>query len=548
MTIALTASVIVPTVITDTWALTRATTGTYIDASGMIQTAAIDAPRIDYSTGKAQLLVEPAATNLLSYSEQFENAAWSQGLATIAANAANAPNGTVTAEKLVEDSTASNTHSIYRVRPLLALTTYTMSVYAKAGERSQLMAFVQSTGFVDGGPRYCVFDLSSGLSLAPTGAGASAAIDEIGGGWFRCSLTFNGTASASPYIQWALCSGGANVYTGNGTSGLYIWGAQLETSPVHTSYIPTTTTATTRAADVITGSGLIYCTTAEPASGETAWDAATSYTVGQVVVRSTTHKRYENLIAGVNATLPENATTGVTPRWLDLGATNRWSQFDKKIGTATTSTGNLTTVLTPGSVEGLALLDLIGRSADISIKAAPGGAVVYTRTVDLDGSIVGGVYDWMFGDYIQKRNVILTDLPGQYPSMEVTVTVNSTTGSAIGVFAIGRVMTIGVTEYGAGAGIINFGKVADDGFGNRTWIEGQWANRVTLPLVANASDFNRIHRQLAGVRSTPCIYIGSELDSMEPLVCYGVYRDLYITVPNSPTIALNLEIDGMNNQ
>ena len=165
-----------------------------------------------------------------------------------------------------------------------------------------------------------------------------------------------------------------------------------------------------------------------------------------------------------------------------------------------------------------------------------------------DGSIVGGVYDWMFGDYIQKRNVILTDLPGQYPNMEVTVTVNSTTGSAIGVFAIGRVMTIGVTEYGAGAGIINFGKVADDGFGNRTWIEGQWANRVTLPLIANTSDLNRIHRQLAGVRSTPCIYIGSELDSMEPLVCYGVYRDLYITVPNFPTIALNLEIDGMNNQ
>ena len=299
---------------------------------------------------------------------------------------------------------------------------------------------------------------------------------------------------------------------------------------------------------VITDATLTSCTTAEPASGETAWSAATSYTVGQVVVRSTTHKRYENLIAGVNATLPELATTGVTPRWLDLGATNRWSQFDKKIGTATSSTGNLTTVLTPGSVEGLALLDLIGRSADISIKAAPGGAVVYTRTVDLDGSMVGGVYDWMFGDYIQKRNVILTDLPGQYPNMEVTVTVNSTTGSAIGVFAIGRVMTIGVTEYGAGAGIINVGKVADDGFGNRTWIEGQWANRVTLPLVANASDFNRIHRQLAGVRSTPCIYIGSELDSMEPLVCYGVYRDLYITVPNFPTIALNLEIDGMNNQ
>lgn len=299
---------------------------------------------------------------------------------------------------------------------------------------------------------------------------------------------------------------------------------------------------------VITDAMLVSCTTAEPAPGEVLWNATTSYTVGQVAVRTTTHHRYECLIAGVDATLPEVAALATTSkRWLDLGATNRWAQFDKKIGTATTSTGDLTTVITPGSVEGLALLDLVGRTASVSVKTAPGGAVVYSKTVDLDGSIITSVYDWMFGDFVQKRNVLMTDLPGQYPNAEITVTISSTTGSAVGVLAVGRVMTIGSTQYGAGAGIINFGKVADDGFGNRTWIEGEWANRVTLPLIANTSDFNRIHRQLAAVRSTPCIYIGSSLDSFEPLVCYGVFRDLYITVPNFPTIDLNLEIDGMNN-
>ena len=298
---------------------------------------------------------------------------------------------------------------------------------------------------------------------------------------------------------------------------------------------------------VITDAMLVSCTTAEPAAGEVLWDAATSYTVGDVAIRTTTHRQYECLIAGVNATLPESSTTGVTPRWLDIGPSNRWAQFDKKIGTATTSTGNLTTVIKPGSAEGLALLDLVGRSVDVIVKTDTGGVVVLTRTIDLDGSIIGSVYDWMFTDFVQKRNAILTDLPGQYPSMEITVTVNSTTGAEVGVLAVGWSSTIGATEYGAGAGIINYGKVSDDGFGNRTWIEGDWANRVILPLIANTSDFNRLHRQLAAVRSTPCIYIGSSLDSMEPLVCYGVFRDLYITVPNNPTIALNLEIDGMNN-
>lgn len=297
----------------------------------------------------------------------------------------------------------------------------------------------------------------------------------------------------------------------------------------------------------VTDAMLVSCTVGELAPGESAWNAATSYTVGQVVARSTTHHRYENLIAGVDAALPEVAALAMPKRWLDLGATNRWAQFDKKIGTATTAPGNLTTVIKPGSAEGLALLDLIGIEVVVSGTGATGGPVVYSRTIDLDGSIVESVYDWMFGERIQKRNVLLTDLPGQYPGMELTVTITSTSDSAVGVMAVGRVMTIGSTEYGAGAGIINFGEVADDGFGGRTWIEGEWANRVTLPLVANTADFNRIYRQLAAVRSTPCVYIGSSLDSMEPLVVYGVYRDLYITITNNPTIALNLEIDGMNN-
>ncbi len=269
--------------------------------------------------------------------------------------------------------------------------------------------------------------------------------------------------------------------------------------------------------------------------------------MGQVVARTTTHHLYENLIAGVSATLPELATTGATPRWLDLGATNRWSQFDQKIGTVTTSTTNLTTVLMPGSSEGLALMDLTGVTAHVSAINVSGGSGIYSNTIDLDNTVVESVYDWMFSDRVQKRNVILTDLPGQYPNMVVTVTIISTSGSSVGVMAIGRVFALGVTEYGAGAGIINFGKVTDDGFGNRTWLEGDWANRVTLPLIGNTADFNRIHRQLASVRSTPCIYIGSSLDSMEPLVAYGVFRDLYITVPNYPTIAMNLEIDGMSN-
>lgn len=310
-------------------------------------------------------------------------------------------------------------------------------------------------------------------------------------------------------------------------------------------------TAKTLVPTAITSAMLVSCTVAEPASGETEWNAATSYTVGDVAVRTTVHKRYKRLIAGTTATPPESDTSD-PPVWLDIGATNRWSQFDRKVGTVTSvPSGDLVTVLQPGSVEGIALLELTGTSVRVVMTdrpAGPGAVVVYdSGEISLDATPISSVYDWMYAPMQQRLSVVLTDLPGQFPSCEVTVTVRSTSGAACGVLAVGRVIEIGATEYDAGAGIINFGKVNDDGFGNREWVEGDWANRVTLPLLLNRADFARVHRQLARLRSTPCIYIGSSMRDLEPLVCYGVFRDLYITVPYYPLARLALEVDGLNN-
>lgn len=551
MTIELTASVIVPTTILDTGAFTRSTTATYFDVDGVMQTAAIDVPRIGYDPvthAHTGLILEGAGTNLLSGSQTVGGTYWDSATSGLTAtvNSDVAPDGSTTAS-LLNDTSTSIVQFADSTQAIAADTqTRTFSCYLKAGTAAKSAICIFALGGSPSLPGgiFAVIEWATG-TLTTGGTGTFyASMNSVGNGWYRLALSYVNTNNTSIYCR--VSPAGLFSETVN-TGTCYAWGAQLEVGSVATSYIPTTSAAVTRAADVVTGSGLIYCTTPEPATAETLWNAATSYTVGQVVARTTTHHLYENLIAGVNATLPELATTGATPRWLDLGATNRWSQFDQKIGTATTSTTSLTTIVKPGLGEGLALLDLIGVTAKISATDAGSGVVIFERTVDLDSTTIESVFDWMFSDRVQKRNVVITDIPAQYPNMVVAVTIESTTGSAIGVFAVGRAIFIGATEYGAGAGIINFGKVTDDGFGNRTWIEGDWANRVTLPMVGNTSDFNRIHRQLATVRSTPCIYIGSALDSMEPLVCYGVFRDLYITVPNYPTIAMNLEIDGMSN-
>lgn len=292
----------------------------------------------------------------------------------------------------------------------------------------------------------------------------------------------------------------------------------------------------------VADSNLTSCTVAEPASGETEWNAATAYTLGQEAIRATLHKVYRRKVAGTTATAPEADGTN----WLEIGATNRWKQFDQKIGSRTTSTGDITTVLTLGSLEGLALLDLRGEAVTATLKQTPGGAVAWTRTQPLDDTPVLSVYDWMYGEYRQLYSAIWTDLPGQFNSGELTVTVHANaSGAAIGALVAGRVHTIGLTEYGAGSGRLNWGKVIDDGFGNREWSEGGYANRVTLPLVMETADMTRVKRLLTTVRSTPSVYIASGLARYDTLNCYGVYRDLYITVPHHGTVTCNLEIDGL---
>jgi hypothetical protein len=170
--------------------------------------------------------------NLLTWTEQFDNAAWTKTRSSISANAAVAPDGTTTADKLVEDTTASNTHQIAgAIITLASASTNTVSIYVKAAERTWCR--VANAGVVSGG---AFVNLSTGqFGTIEAGVTASSILD-VGNGWYRVSVTgvLAGTAS-----QWAVQSSTGNgntSYTGDGTSGILLWGAQLELGSVATDY------------------------------------------------------------------------------------------------------------------------------------------------------------------------------------------------------------------------------------------------------------------------------------------------------------------------
>jgi hypothetical protein len=272
---------------------TRSTTATFTGSDGLIQTAAIDAPRFDYNPttlAPLGLLIEEQRVNLLTYSEQFDNAAWTKTRSSITANTVVAPDGALTGDTFADD-TASGTHLIRTATITSAPTTsaVTATIYAKQNDQSNLF-ILYVTGDSDSsayGRVASTFNLSTGVvagSNAVNGATfTSSSITAVGNGWYRCSVTGTVGSTASPtgvrFVAGFATAANASVastYAGTGQS-IYIWGAQLEAGAFPTSYIPTVASQVTRAADVAVMTGTNFSSWYNASEGSLFCEASRGY-------------------------------------------------------------------------------------------------------------------------------------------------------------------------------------------------------------------------------------------------------------------------------
>lgn len=291
----------------------------------------------------------------------------------------------------------------------------------------------------------------------------------------------------------------------------------------------------------ITAAMLLSSTAAEPGPGETLYNPATSYALGAVVI-GTDHIVYESLVAANSGNPLSNAT-----KWLNTKKpSNRWAVYDRRIGTATTVASPFTQVLQPGAVSGVGLLELVGREVAFSMKNAPGGAVVYSKTVSLDGTIITSIYEWFFADYEQLTDLVLTDLPGHYPSCELTIALTGTSNVSCGLTQVGQIIEVGGTQRGASVGLIDYTKKIIDSWGYLDIQEGTWSKRCSLKIYTAKADFNKIYRRLAALRATPCICIGADTPGYEPFIQYGLIKDFTIVVEYELHHMCNLEFEGLS--
>lgn len=196
------------------------------------------------------LLLEGARTNSAQRSEDLSHAYWTKSQATISPNAALAPDGAMTADKVEEDNT-NNSHSVSTstFASLTAALSSTLSFFAKAAERGFVaIATADKAATV----RLSWVNLADG-SVTTQDAQHTLNIVEYGNGWWRIGVTFpNGTGGSTPSFVVATSNAdGVSSYTGTTGYGIYLWGLQFEAdSASPSSYIPTPASASvTRSAD-----------------------------------------------------------------------------------------------------------------------------------------------------------------------------------------------------------------------------------------------------------------------------------------------------------
>jgi hypothetical protein len=261
----------------------RASTATYFTSSGVLTSAAINGPRFNHvyngsSWVSKGLLIEEQRTNVYLHSQSFNNAAYTKEDCTVSADAGVAPDGTTTSDKIIPN-TNNTDHAIYNT---VANGSYTISVFAKAAGYNYLFIGKNNSFASDG----AFFDLVNGTVSQNTSGGTTSIIN-CGNGWFRCIHT---PTTATQYPLFCTSANGTSfTHAGDGTSGILLWGSQAEVGSFATSYIPTTTAAVTRSADVcqITGGDFSGFWNASEGSIAIEYDMATT-ALGSAIQRPLT--------------------------------------------------------------------------------------------------------------------------------------------------------------------------------------------------------------------------------------------------------------------
>lgn len=291
---------------------------------------------------------------------------------------------------------------------------------------------------------------------------------------------------------------------------------------------------------------LTSTTVSEPSTGEVVWNSTTNYATDDIVIRTSTHRKYQRITpGGIDATAPESAPT----KWQDIGPTNAWAMFDQNRNVATVSpAGTMTVVIEPNKrIDSLGLIGVNADTVTVTMEA-PVGTVVFGPTeysMNTRNTTTWSTY--FFGTFLYKETLLITSFP-MYANSTVTIEfANDTDDIQCSGVILGSSVYLGAVQYDAVSDALNFSKIERDEFGNSELIPRRTVPKTQQSLWVDKSLVNSVRQVRKDLNAIPALWSGLDDQFTDPyfesILIFGIYKQFEINIaqPSVATISLELE-------
>lgn len=239
------------------------------------------------------------------------------------------------------------------------------------------------------------------------------------------------------------------------------------------------------------------------------YSPGTTYSAGDIVIIDSVHKKFESLQDSNTGNAPDTSNLW----WIELGSTNVWTAFDKKIGSRTIRTGSIEYTITPGMiVEKLSFLNMACSSISVSVVDPVEGTVLEQEINMISTSNVFDGYLYCFAPFLFIRNTVTLDIP-PYKNAVITVVISG--GSDIntvgaGTIVFGRVSYIGGSRYSPTYDFIDYTIKKPDDYGNVDVTERPFSKRIQVDMIIKNSMLGFVTEEIETYRATAVVWIMTE--------------------------------------
>lgn len=254
-----------------------------------------------------------------------------------------------------------------------------------------------------------------------------------------------------------------------------------------------------------------------------AWTSAT-YAIGDERHVAATHRVYKCAVAGSSTVSPQLDAT----RWVNTRPTNRWAPFDVYTSTKAATTTSLTYVLTPGYFNAVALYGIAGSQYSMTIKNAPGGTVLYSRSGFLYAES-SDWYEYLFNVVKQQEKLIFTGIPIR-PDAELTLTISASAGAVVGLgmLVVGDYVSLsgsgawGGSQYGASVEPITYSFIKTFEDGTTQIVKRHSATNLRVSIAMPREEADAVLLAMQSVLDVPVAWIGTSAQGYAGLTTFGI--------------------------